>query len=194
MAKSNFEKVKLLTPTGRVSFPHLKKPQKNDQGEDIWSIVLLVPKTADVTNFKTEMTRLAKDAFPGYKGKLTLAMKDGDTAVGDDGILKKEKYPEYAGCWVFTANSKNPVRCIGADKADIDPSDVYAGCYARLVVQAQAFDYKKKGVKLWLNGVQKHRDGAPLGGGGFSRDDFDELEVDDQAPDAYGETDDAMFG
>ena len=38
-----------ISPIGRISFPHLFKPQQNDRGENVWSVVIVFDKKAQDT-------------------------------------------------------------------------------------------------------------------------------------------------
>lgn len=198
------EAVKLRTPVGIVSFPHVFKPQKNDQDKDVWSMVLLIPKSTDITELKNAINKVAKAKW-GLKTKdmkLNYPLKDGDTLRGEDGELKKDKYPEYAGHYVLTMNSYNPPVIYDPKKKKIEgdenpPSGFYAGCFAHAVISIKPYDFKKKGVKCWLQGAQKTKNGERLGGG-ISDDDFDVIESDDpediDTDEETGDVEDSLFG
>ena len=91
-----------------------------------------------------------------------ICVHDGDAARPSDGQPFGE---ECRGCWVFTASSKNQPFVVDAQVQNIiDPTQVYSGMWGN--VNVNFFPYNsngKKGVGCGLNGVQKTRDGEPLG-------------------------------
>jgi hypothetical protein len=62
----------------------------------------------------------------------------------------------------------------------IDKNDVYSGCYGRISMIPAAYNVDgNKGIKFYLNNVQKLSEGAPLGGSGSNAaDDFTAVEDD----------------
>ena len=59
----------------------------------------------------------------------------------------------------------------------LDSTEVYSGCYARVSINAFAYNAKgNQGVSFGLNHVQKTRDGDFLGGRSRAEDDFEALE------------------
>ena len=63
----------------------------------------------------------------------------------------------------------------------IDKSELYSGCYGRVSIMPAAYNVDgNKGIKFYLNNVQKLAEGEPLGGAGASNasDDFTAVEDD----------------
>jgi hypothetical protein len=59
----------------------------------------------------------------------------------------------------------------------LDSSEVYSGCYARVSINAFAYNTNgNRGISFGLNHVQKTRDGDFLGGRTRAEDDFEALE------------------
>ena len=103
-------------------------------------------------------------------------LRDGDTER-DTG-----KYPEYKGHYFINANTYNRPGVVDAQKNDIiDKSELYSGCYGRVSIIPAAYNVDgNKGIKFYLNNVQKLAEGEPLGGAGSSNaaDDFTAVEDD----------------
>jgi hypothetical protein len=103
-------------------------------------------------------------------------LRDGDTERDTD------KYPEYKGHYFINANTYNKPSVVDAKMNDIiDKSELYSGCYGRVSIMPAAYNVDgNKGIKFYLNNVQKLAEGEPLGGAGASNasDDFTAVEDD----------------
>lgn len=77
---------------------------------------------------------------------------------------------ECKGHWVLNASSKQPPKVVDAHLQDIlDPSACYSGMYGKVNITLYPYSSAgNNGVGCGLNGLQKLRDGEPLGG--LSRD------------------------
>lgn len=185
----------LITPKGRVSFPHLAKP--NDSGEypdNKYKVTLLMPKaTTDLGPIKKAMLAVAAKAWPGKPAKdIRWAVQDGDKKFTKAGQV----IGGYEGCWYITCKSVRRPGCIDSLKNNIDPIEVYAGCWARLSVTPGSYESTETvkqadgtrttetlyGVTLYLNNVQKLEDGEPMKGARTAQSDFpDDVGADDPA-------------
>lgn len=195
-----------ITPKGRVSFPHLFEPHGFDGQEKKYSVQLVIPKgTKEVEVFVAAVRARAKELveakWPNVVDrpkKPLFALKDGDTWEGNDGNLKKDKYPEYEDAYVFTASSKKrkPGVINAQGQPIMDANEVYPGCYARISFNSFAYDNVNKGVSFGLQNLQKRDDGEPLGGtSSRAEEDFGPVEGDDSKPDGVNETsEEDMFG
>ena len=96
---------------------------------------------------------------------------DGDGVRPSDGQPYGE---ECKGCWVFTASSKQaPFVVDGQVQNIIDPRLVYSGMWGNISVNFFPYNSAgKKGIGCGLNGVQKVRDGEPLGSRVTAQDAF----------------------
>jgi hypothetical protein len=103
-------------------------------------------------------------------------LRDGDTERDTD------KYPEYKGHYFINANTYNKPSVVDAKMNDIiDKSELYSGCFGRVSIMPAAYNVDgNKGIKFYLNNVQKLAEGEPLGGAGASNasDDFTAVEDD----------------
>ena len=175
----------------RLSFPHLAKPQAPMQegGEPSYAVTMMIPKTDEKTPaaLKAAQEAAIEDKWGSKRPKrIAQTIKDGDKeslVKGDDGV-DTEKYPEYAGHWIVTTrNTRKPefLTKKAGQVVRIDPNEFYAGCFAKVALQAFAYDRSDgQGVTFSLQGVFKTGDGERLAGGGvpFSmfddEDDYDE--------------------
>lgn len=160
-----------VSPIGRVSYPHVFKPQEY-QGKSKYSLSLLFDDTADLSAMKAEAERVAKEKWPkGLPKGFKSPFRDGE----------EKEQPEYEGMTFvnFRANEDRKPAVVDAAKRPIaaDSGEFYAGCYARVSFSCFAYDVSgSKGVAFGLNNVQKVRDGDRLDGSTTADDDFDALE------------------
>lgn len=160
---------KVLTPKFRVSFPAVFVPRAAmDGAEPKYSVVMLFPKTADLSKLKA----IAKQA---------LVEKWGDKIPKDlrspfrDG--NEKELDGYADCIFITASSKMKPGLVDGQKQEIISADeFYAGCYARATVNAYAYDRNgNRGVSFGLQNIQKLEEGEPFSGRTRPEDDFDAI-------------------
>jgi hypothetical protein len=168
---------KLVTPIFRVSFPKLFKAESFQGAPPKYSVVMLFdPETADLVNMKKAAEAAAQDKWGAKRpGNLWSPFREGDKDRPDT--------PGYTGMIYVTASTKEDVgrpAIVDQKKNPItDASGMYAGCYAKAIVNAFAFDIPaKRGVSFGLNAIQFVRDGEAFGGFTGNTDAFDELEVD----------------
>jgi len=171
--------LKIVTGKARLSFKqNLFAP--DDKGS--YSLLMLIPKT------DTDTVNKIKASIEAYKtnpkavniwGSKFLAsfktpLRDGDTE------RDTEKNPEYKGHYFLNANTYNKPGVVDAQKNEIlDKKEVYSGCYGRASLVPSAYNVDgNKGIKFYLNNVQKLGDGEPLGGA-VSRAEDDFTAVDD---------------
>lgn len=158
----------------RFSYANVFKPMppaNNPQAEPKFSVTILVPKTnAQAKAAIDAAVNAAIEAgvtskWNGVRPPVpSICVHDGDGARPSDGQAFGQ---ECKGHWVFTASCKaeRPPFVVDAQVQQIiNPADVYSGCYGN--VNVTFFPYNsagKKGVGCGLNGLQKTRDGEPLG-------------------------------
>lgn len=197
------ENQKLITPKGRVSFPHLFEPDTMEGSNDAkYSVTLLIPKSdkEGLSRVAAAVQAAIEDGIPAKWGgkkpaKLKLPLSDGDEIA--------DARPEAAGCMVLklSSSAKKPKPgIVDKNREPIDdPNDVYAGCYGRASAFMLAYDTAgSRGVTCILKHFQKLAEGEPLAGGSSAAEDFDdgvgEAEP-DNGPKMTGNPDiDAMLG
>lgn len=159
---------KIVTPTFRLSYPHLFEKHYNELGKrDQFDIVMLFDKK-NKTELKAMydlMAAVAKFRFgPNTKGLMN-PIKDGDTAVNSTGQLIKEKNPSYEGMMVLSSWSKNQPGVVDhKNQIILDHDEVYGGCFCRAQLNCYAYEAgANRGISFGLLHVQKVKDGEPFG-------------------------------
>jgi len=173
----------VVTPEFRAAFVHVFKPQAGiDGGAPKHSVVMLFPKTADLSGLKALAQKTAIEFFGGadkIPADFKSPFRDGNTKPELEGykdmifVTASSNADKFPAPGVVDAN-KQPI---------LDQSQVYSGCYMRAVVTC--FGYNRagnKGVSFGLNHVQKIRDGEPFSGRGKAEDAFDDSYKGTEAP------------
>lgn len=170
----------IVSPKARVAFPNLDKPDTGRQySDDKYKATFLFDKdSTDMSKLESAALAVAKKHF-GPKIKLSdmtyLPFRDGDEM--------EKNYDGFSNAWVIQAKSQNPVTCIDRDEQNIDPREVYGGCYARAAFVPCAYQMgKNKGVTFLLQFIQKLDEGPRFGGFGSvdPSDVFGEWSDDDE--------------
>lgn len=182
--------VDLTTVVGTLCFPHLftSTKSKNDKGEDVYDVQILIPKTEreGVRAIIAAIKTVGQSKWGDNWKKVRAPLRDGDKEAGDvldDGTTKGDKYPERAGHYFLNARSSKPVGVFDRKRVPItEPDAVYGGCKGRISVTFYAYSTNgNSGVAAGLNGVQKIADGEPFGGGRPSVESmFDILDDEDE--------------
>lgn len=188
---ANLEKVKVVTPEFRVSYPAVFEPKQfKGQKDAKYGVTMIFDKAIDLSGLKkavycAKVEKWGPDKTKHPKIKHPL-FRDGDEEKGDvagyqDSIFCVAKSKEQPGL----VNSRR--------QAIVSPKDFYAGCYARAEVIAYAYDNEfGKGVGLSLQNIQKLRDGDKLSGKKDAEDVFDAVEDGSDDEENYDEDDEGM--
>ena len=217
MAKKEFTGITVTLPTCRLLYPVLFDMKRNDlKGKDEWSTTMLFDKKDEnidkkgKTGLKTEsgqdiymtlkeaMIQAAKNEFGNAVDLKTLDLKrikDGDAPKSDG----EPRRAEYKGQWFVKASTslKAPGIVDATREKILDPSEIYSGVYANVNVTVKGYvKGVNKGVTLYLNHVQKVKDGEQIAGGPKAQDVFEELDIEatDSQVDAGAEDMAGMFG
>lgn len=163
---------RVATNEVRFSYIHVFRPYANQQGADPkYSTTILVPKSDTVTkaaiDAAVEAAKIqgANKCWGGVTPPLVACcVHDGDGPRPSDGMPFGE---ECKGHWVFTASTKQQPFVVDANVQPIlQETEVYSGMYGRVSVNFFPYNSNgKKGIGCGLDGIQKLRDGEPLGGG-----------------------------
>ncbi|NTZ20906.1 DUF2815 family protein [Paenibacillus sp. JMULE4] len=180
---------KVITGKVRLSYCHIFEPRPDDNGEEKYSVSILVPKDDKDTLRKIKAAvdaavEQGKSSKWGGKvpANLKKPLRDGDEERPDD--------EAYAGHYFFNATSKTkpgiakPVGKGPDGKVKFqeitDSTEVYSGCYAKVSINFYPYDAKgNRGVAAGLNNVVKVQDGEFLGGRASVHDDFASEDFDD---------------
>lgn len=163
----------VITPEFRVSYPHLftpQQPMKGSTGDPKYSVVMLFAKGADLSKLKAAAEAAVAEKWGSDKSKWPKGLR---SPFRDQGEKESEGYE--AGAVFITATSKEKPGIVD-DKVQpvIDPSRIYAGCYARASVRAFAYDNAgNRGVAFGLQNVQFLRDGDSLSGRAKAEEEFE---------------------
>ena len=169
--------MKAITPKGRLSYPHLFEPQiPPGAAEPVYSCALVFEDGTDLRELEQIAEQVGREKWGDKYAALAKAGKI-RSPFRTDGEPKG--YPE--GSIFINVKSKQAPGIVsifpGADgkpQKIEDPSDVYAGCYARASVRAYAYDVSgNKGVSFALNNLQKMADGERMDGRSKAEDEFD---------------------
>lgn len=169
---------KVITGPVRLSYAHLLEPSSSFEGQEPkFSTVILIPK--DDTETLDKIRAAQKQALEDgkntkFNGKIPTGWKntlrDGDTDADLD------KNPEYAGHYfmsVSAAASRRPGIVDEQLQPVMDPDQVYSGVYARVSINAFAFNRSgNRGVSFGLNNVMVLGRGERLAGGSTAEQDF----------------------
>lgn len=163
--------LRVTTPPFRLSFPNLKAPKSNFEGQKpAYSIQMLFEKTADLKKMQ-EVAHEAAVAKWGADYKKKIKFKHPTFKDGDEKDLE-----DYKGKWVVEARTQQKPGVVDKDREEIlDLNEVYAGCYCRATLTCYAYDKAgNKGISFGLQNVQKIADGKAFSGKKNAKDDFDE--------------------
>jgi hypothetical protein len=191
--------VKLVTPIGRLSFPHLFEPQafKGDEGDDKgkkkYSCTLLWPKKKEKELLKPVRVAIKNAAKERWGDEIPEDLEE--TLFDGDDNEDLEGYKGMRGLRMATLNQPG---VIDEDKNEIlESSKIYGGCYARASVVFKAWEMGKPGKKgyragvtCYLQNVQFAGKGERFGGGSNAEDDFDVIENEDSDSDSGDDDDD----
>lgn len=177
MAKNeNFSK-RITTPEFRMSFPNLETPDHIMGSKDkFYSCQMLFDKKNSDAWIQAVLKDLYKQKW-GDKKRPSLfknPWRDGDTKA------EESEMEVYLGQMIMNgkAGEKDKLLFLDGQKNIIQPSDFYAGCYCKAVIELRTYDNQYgQGISCWLRGLQFVRDGEPLGGSTPARsDDFEVVE------------------
>ena len=178
-------KTKVVTCMARFSYAHIWEPKAvEDGGTKKYSLTLIIPKNEKkcIAEIKAaiEAAKLVGKNSKVFGGKIPANCKttfyDGDVEYPDD--------EAYVNSMFLRCASTTKPQVVDAKKNVIeDPTLVYSGCYGRASVNFYPFDKNSKGIACGLGNIQKIKDGEPLSGRSSADEDFDEIEVSDDADD-----------
>lgn len=164
----------------RLSYLFINPPKKDDNGNDVYSVALIIPKTENGKKFKdifdaevkniAASDRAVKEWGPKTQLKnVHIPWKDGD----DDNEVS-------AGQWVLNAKNKSLPSLWAKDRTPGDIEDFYSGCYAQAVISLYPYNYNgRKGIGIWLEGLRKLAEGEKLSGVTVNANSFDDDLIED---------------
>lgn len=185
MAKMTIEDKKVKTPEFRVSYPNVFRAKSFQNQEAKFSVVMLFPKKTDLSSLKKAAENAAIEKWGADRKKWPKVMK----SPFRDGDEERADTKGYKDAIFITASSKQKPGVVNQKRERIEETDepgFYAGCYARAVLIAFAYDTAgNRGVSFSLQNLQKLRDGEPFTGRKAAEDEFDEVEDLSDKEEAY---------
>ena len=182
---SNIQKnsTKVVTGVVRLSYANVWEPVSVNGGTPKFSVSLIIPKsdTKTIEAINAAIENAIKAGIGKFGGKipnkaaLKLPLRDGDVERDDEA---------YQNSYFVNANSLTAPQIVDRTVQPIlDRNEVYAGCYARVSINFDAFNSNgNKGIACGLGNIQKVKDGEQLGGKSSAVDDFSS-EIDDSFDD-----------
>ena len=181
--KEKLKGIQITTPTFRLSFPRLDKPEAyKGKGTEFFSCTMLFDKEDNLDKLKKAVTGAIVEKFGKDKKKwpkIKRPWRDGDTKTDLDG---------YEGMtYINTKNARKPL-FIDRDKTKLsDASKLYAGCYAQAVLIVKAVESGSDWyVTCYLQAVRFVKDGESFAGANVDIDEaFEDLEDDENDESNY---------
>lgn len=171
---------RIILKNVRLSYPHLHSPESFEGQDPKYGCVLIISKDdPQIRALKEAIFKAGQDKWGAkikpstWPSNLHWPLKDGDE--------KADTNPEYADCYYISPTSRQPVVLLDRAKRQLTAADdkLYPGAYVNASLTVAAFDAAmKKGVSIFLNGIQFFQDGERLAGHDAASD-FDQLEEDD---------------
>lgn len=172
------EKTIVVTPKFRMAFPHLLQPTEDLSGKMQWSVTALFPVDADLTSLKKAAEAACEKKWGSDRNKwpkMDSPFSDGNTKGKTDSNGNFQIYNGYEDKVVVTfkrnvkthtgADNSAPAAVIANPNIEATEKDIYAGRWAKAVVNAFAWSFAgKNGVSFGLNHIQILDHDTPIGG------------------------------
>lgn len=154
------------TPRALGCFVFLKQPRPGlGGGEAKYSLMLMWPKTTDLTKIKQAIIDAAKTKFSGdvigaFKaGRLKNPLRDGDKKFEEGGD------ETFKGMVFMNASSTSRPGIVDISGQPVDPSEVYSGCFFHAAVRFFPYDKNgNKGVGVGLQNLMLVHKGKRIDG------------------------------
>jgi Protein of unknown function (DUF2815) len=180
--------VKTPVATAAYAFVFEARPSLNPGGEPQFSIMLIFPKSTDLSQLKAA-------------AHAAVAKKWGDKPPKDlrspfrDGDVEREGSPEFTNSYFVTAKSKQRPGIVDNNPNGVqsitDPMQFYSGCKCRASLYAFAYDVSgSRGVSFLLNSLQKLGDGERRSGRKPAEVEFEPIAIPEDAANAAAATND----
>lgn len=171
--------IKVVTGKARINHVHVFEKFAMGNNAPAFSLMVMVPKsdTATMDEIRAAEAKAAEEGKDKFGGKVPARL----ASIWKDGDDDADEYPEQAGHWYAWVTKKGSGKDVAPPVLDVDgtemltPSDLYSGCYARVSMEAFAYNSNgNKGVTFGLRAVKKVADGEPLGPVDNAADDFED--------------------
>lgn len=169
----------VVTPEAIASFPVLFTAEPDLNGDNKFSVTLVFTpeQQKNLGPVKDTLVAAAKEAF-GAKAGEVLRNQEYKAIRSDAEKAAKYGYPEGSVFIVAKSTTRPGVVSTfrgpdGKPQIITDPEAVYSGCIVKAQLYAHAYKQPKAGVTLFLNNIQKIRDGERLDGRRNAQDVFE---------------------
>ena len=165
---------KIIIGPGRLSFPSIFTPMKEEFGGK-YGITLLLPPDYDFKPLVAALEAAGAEKWGPDKSKWPKGNFNGPKQVIRDAV-DKAHLAGYEPGWKFIGlkNKEQPGVISASLDAVNDPKEAYAGRWVRVSARAFAYDHLTKGVGFALSNIQLLQHDKPFSsGGGRPQDDFD---------------------
>lgn len=165
---------KVTIGPGRLSFPAIFEPQREDMGGK-YAVTLLLPPDFDTKPLFKALEDAAIEKWGPDKAKWPKGNFNGPKSVIRD-AGDKAHLAGYEAGWKFVSlkSKTQPGVVDGLRNPVTDPKEAYAGRWARVTARAYAYDNVLKGVAFGLQNVQLLKHDAAFSGAGRAQDDFED--------------------
>lgn len=176
---------KVTTPIFVASYPNVFKARMNDMSKkEEYSVTALFPTGTNFDSMKAAAKAACIDKWGPDAAKwpkpIRMPFRDqGDRAKVSEATGQKVLPAGYKeGNVYMNFKTYQKPGLINAKKEHIiDETEFYAGCSARAIVWAQAYDTAgNRGVSFYLRHIQKVAEGEPLSGRTKPEDEFAPIE------------------
>lgn len=171
------ERMKVVTPPFRVSFPSVFEASSYQGGDPKYSVVMLFypPKFTGAdkkawASMQAIADAASKDKFKKLIKDLPANFKKPIRSGEEKAHLEGYNVP---GCMFATASSKQRPGLVDRNKQPIlTEEEFYPGCWARATITAYPYDNVGKGVAFGLHNLQKLGDDENFTGRVAAEEDF----------------------
>jgi hypothetical protein len=183
---------KITIGPGRLSFPAIFQPQREDMGGK-YGLTILLPPDFDTAPLTAALHAAAVEKWGADQKKWPKQMHGAKNVIRDAG--DKAHLAGYAEGWKFISlKSKSQPGIVNASLEPVtDEREAYAGRWCRVTARAYAYDNVLKGVGFGLQNIQLLKHDQPFSGAGRPQDDFDAMAEDLGAKSGNDWDDDAPF-
>jgi len=168
---------KLTIGPGRLSFPAIFQPQREDMGGK-YGMTILLPPDFDVKPLMEALNAAAAEKWGPDKAKWPKNMNGPKSVIRD--AADKSHLAGYEPGWKFISlKSKTQPGVVNASLDKVtDEKEAYAGRWCRVTARAYAYDNVLKGVGFGLQNIQLLKHDTPFSGAARAEDDFDAMAED----------------
>lgn len=163
---------KVITGLVRFAYANVHKPVAVYNGEERYSVTLLISKEDEGTI--DSVISAVDAAMEKGKEKIEKSRFEDMKMPVRDGDVERPEDKAYAGCYFINTYSKTQPQIVDKDlKLVLNEEEFYSGCYGRASITFYTFNHEgSAGVACGLGNLQKLKDGEVLIGYSDPRVEF----------------------